>query len=269
MIGKHRFVQTKAIILIIKFWRNLRCPIHVINSAGKKTRFSPLPVIYAAPQFWVENDPFSEVLLWCSRVSTTFQTQTKILDNAYSCLQWGICTRWLLYFIYAMYNELSAALLLVHYAKSSLIKDRIPSRAQRTILPPHCYPFLFDGNLRSGVIYLFIYFLLLSFFGSRENGAETPIWALIRWLKLLFEEKFAPGKRECLWLHSMKFYCVQEAKFVSVNLKTFAFATMLLILATRKALFYKALFSCTLPHKFQQVQRRRPRLLIRKNCCSE
>ena len=168
-----------------------------------------------------------------------------------------------------MYNELSAALLLVHYAKSSLIKDRIPSRAQRTILPPHCYPFLFDGNLRSGVIYLFIFFLLLSFFGSRENGAETPIWALIRWLKLLFEETFAPGKRKCLWLHSMKFYCVQEAKFVPVNLKTFAFATMLLILATRKALFYKALFSCTLPHKFQQVQRRRPRLLIRKNCCSE
>ena len=103
------------------------------------------------------------------------------------------------------------------------------------------------------------------------------LWALITWLKLLFEEKFAPGKRECLWLHSMKFYCVQEAKFVSVNLKTFAFATMLLILATRKALFYKALFSRTLPHKFQQVQRRRPRLvqhpmqillLIRKNCCS-
>ena len=103
------------------------------------------------------------------------------------------------------------------------------------------------------------------------------LWALITCLKLLFEEKFAPGKRECLWLHSMKFHCVQEAKFVSVNLKTFAFATMLLILATRKALLYKALFSCTLPPKFQQVQRRRPRLvqhpmqillLIRKNCCS-
>ena len=167
-----------------------------------------------------------------------------------------------------MYNELSAALLLVHYAKSSLIKDRIPSRAQRTILPPHCYPFLFDGNLRSGVIYLFIFFCFFPSLAREINGAETPIWALIRWLKLLFEEKFAPGKRECLWLHSMKFYCVQEAKFVSVNLKTFAFATMLLILATRKALFYKALFSCTLPHKFQQVQRRRPRLLIRKNCCS-
>ena len=87
-----------------------------------------------------------------------FKHRLKILDNAYSCLQWGICARRLLYFIYAMYNELSAALLLVHYAKSSLIKDRIPSRAQRTILPPHCYPFLFDGNLRSGVIYLFIFF---------------------------------------------------------------------------------------------------------------
>ena len=148
-----------------------------------------------------------------------------------------------------MYNELSAALLLVHYAKSSLIKDRIPSRAQRTILPPHCYPFLFDGNLRSGVIY----FLFFCFFASlaREKVVQK-LWALITWLKLLFEEKFAPGKRECLWLHSMKFYCVQEAKFVSVNLKTFAFVTMLLILATRKALFYKALFSCTLPHNFNK-----------------
>ena len=202
MIGKHRFVQTKAIILIIKFWRNLRCPIHVINSAGKKTRFSPLPVIYAAPQFWVENDPFSEVLLWCSRVSTTFQTQTKILDNAYSCLQWGICTRWLLYFIYAMYNELSAALLLVHYAKSSLIKDRIPSRAQRTILPPHCYPFLFDGNLRSGVIYLFIFFfasflLWLERKWCRNSDlspykvAKTFIWRKIRpWEARMFVTSF-------------------------------------------------------------------------------
>ena len=136
----------------------------------KKTRFSPLPVIYAAPQFWVGNDPFSEILLWCSQVSSAIQTQTKILDNAYSCLQWGICTRWLLYFIYAMYNELSAALLLVHYAKSSLIKDRIPSRAQRTILPLHCYPFLFDGGKK----------------------VVQKLWALITWLKLLFWSKNSP-----------------------------------------------------------------------------
>ena len=75
----------------------------------------------------------------------------------------------------------------------------------------------------------------------------------------------------------MKFYCAREANFVSINLKTFAFAAMLLILATPKTLSYKALFSRNLPHKFQQVQRRRPRLvqhpmqillLIRKNCYS-
>ena len=33
------------------------------------------------------NDPFSEILFWRSRVSTAIQTQTKILDYAYSCLQ--------------------------------------------------------------------------------------------------------------------------------------------------------------------------------------
>ena len=81
-------------------------------------------------------------------------------------------------------------------------KDRIPSRAQRTILPPHCYPFLFDGNLRSGVIYfiIIIFFLLLCFFGSRESGAETLspynvaktfIWRKIRpWEARMFVTSF-------------------------------------------------------------------------------
>ena len=138
----------------------------------KKTRFSPLPVTYATPQFWVGNDPFSEILLWCSRVRSAIQTQTKILDNACSCLQWGICTRWLLYFIYAMYNELSAApqFIVPKVAKSSLITDRIPSRAQRTILPPHCHPFLFDGGKK----------------------VVQKLWALITWLKLLFWSKIRP-----------------------------------------------------------------------------
>lgn len=150
-----------------------------------------------------------------------------------------------------MYNELSAALLLVHYAK----RPHSLAGSENNITAP-----------------------LLSFSIRRrqESGAET-LGPYNVAKTFILKQKFAPGKRECLWLHSMKFYCVQEAKFVSVNLKTFAFATMLLILATRKALFYKALFSCTLPHKFQQVQRRRPRLvqqpmqillLIRKNCCS-
>ena len=170
---------------------------------------------------------------------------------------------------------MSSPLPSVHCTKSSLIKDRIPSRAQRTILPPHCHPFLFDGNLRSGVIYLFIFFVSLLLWLERKWCRNSEPYNVAK--PFIFKQKFAPGKQECLWIHSMKFYCVQEAKCVSVNLKTLAFATMLLILATPKALFYKALFSCILPHKFQQVQRRRPRLvqhpmqillLIRKNCCS-